>query len=502
VNATDKEHSFMFEAAELGHEVDKDTYNEQEPRLREALLLAQIELKEKAPCQVIVVMAGLDGAGKSETVHQLNEWMDPRLIETRAFDAPTDEERERSPMWRYWRVLPPKGKIGILYGAWYEDPIELRFRREIDDAELDERALSAARLERMLVNEGALVLKFWFHLSKADQRERLKKLSKNELTAWRVTDDEREHLDGYKRYTRGAERMLRQTDIGEAPWIVVEGKDERYRNLTVGRALLDALRARLDSAAPRYEAESPPLRTPVDGLEVLDKLDLTLSLSKEDYERELLEWQGRLNLAMRASRFRKHHSLVAVFEGNDAAGKGGAIRRVIGALDARHYETVAIAAPTEEERAQPYLWRFWRRLPRRGELTIFDRSWYGRVLVERVEGLTPERDWMRAYSEIDEFEAQQIEHGVVLVKFWLAIDQEEQMRRFQERESTPWKRFKITPDDYRNRDKWDAYAAAVNDMVERTSTEIAPWTLVEANDKRYARVKVLRTLATAVESVL
>lgn len=492
----------MFEAAELGHEVDKKTYKHEEPKLREALLLAQVELKEKAPFQVIVVMAGLDGAGKSETVHQLNEWMDPRLIETRAFDAPTDEERERPPMWRYWRALPPKGKIGLLYGAWYEEPIELRFRREIDDDELDARALAAVRLEQMLAHEGALVLKFWFHLSKDDQRERLKTLSKDELTAWRVTDDEREHLKGHKRFTRGAERMLRQTDTADAPWIVVEGKDERYRNLTVGQAVLDALRARLDQGAPAQVIESPPFHTPIDKREVLDKLDLSLSLSEEEYEHALLAWQGRLNLAMRSPRFRKHHALVAVFEGNDAAGKGGAIRRVIGALDARHYETVAIAAPSEEERAQPYLWRFWRRLPRRGELTIYDRSWYGRVLVERVEGLTPERDWMRAYSEIDEFEAQQIVHGVVVVKFWLSIDREEQLRRFEERESTPWKRFKITPDDYRNREKWDAYAAAVNDMVERTSTEIAPWTLVEANDKRYARVKVLRTLATAVESVL
>ncbi|HEY6879829.1 MAG TPA: hypothetical protein VI299_17495, partial [Polyangiales bacterium] len=275
-----------------------------------------------------------------------------------------------------------------------------------------------------------------------------------------------------------------------------------YRNLTVGRQLLEALQQRLKAEVRKPRASSPPLTTPIDGVEVLDKLDLTLSLDKEEYERALLSWQGRLHQALRSPKFRKHHSLVAVFEGNDAAGKGGCIRRVTQALDARQYETVPIAAPTDDERAHPYLWRFWRHLPRRGELTIYDRSWYGRVLVERVEQLVSPDDWMRAYEEIDDFEAQLAEHGIIVVKLWLAVSKDEQLARFQDRASTPWKNFKITPDDWRNREKWDAYAAAVNDMVERTSSEFAPWTLVEANDKRYARIKVLRTLVEAVERVL
>jgi len=492
----------MFEAAELGHTIDKQTYEERLPALREALLAAQVELKKQAPFPVLVVIAGLDAAGKSETVHELLEWLDPRLVQVHSFDAPTEVERERPRLWRYWAALPPKGSIGVLYGAWYDDPIELRFRREIDKAKLDQLAEEAARFERMLVSEGVLVLKFWFHLSEQRQRERLKKLSKDRATRWRVSDDERAHLKGYRRLSHAAERTLRQTHTAESPWLIVEGTDAQYRNLTVGQTLLDALQKRLGGAAPRHVAEAPPLESSIDGVEVLDKLDLSKSLSKTDYEDELLEWQGRLNLAMRQSRFRKHHSLVVVFEGNDAAGKGGAIRRVTSALDARQYQTVPVAAPSEEELAQPYLWRFWRHLPRRGELTIFDRSWYGRVLVERVEGFAREQDWMRAYGEIDDFESQLAAHGVLVVKFWLAIDQETQLSRFQERAATPWKNFKITPDDWRNREKWPAYAAAVNDMVERTSTEIAPWTLVEANDKRYARVKVLKTIASAVERVL
>jgi polyphosphate:AMP phosphotransferase len=492
----------MFEAAELGHTVDKQAYKDQLPALREALLLAQVELQKKASFPVIIVVAGLDGAGKSETVHELLEWMDPRSIETHSFDEPTEEERQRPRMWRYWKALPPNGRMGVLYTAWYEDPIELRFARDIDKAELDQLAEQAVRFEQMLVHEGALVLKFWFHLSEGEQQDRLKKLSKDPATRWRVSDDERAHLKGYRRFTHAAERTLRQTNTAEAPWVIVEGADEHYRNLTVGEALLGALRKRLDDTAPHHAIETPPFETSVDGVEVLDRLDLGKSLSEQEYEDELLEWQGRLNLAMRHGRFRKHHSIVAVFEGNDAAGKGGAIRRVTSALDARQFQIVPVAAPSEEERAQPYLWRFWRHLPKRGELTIFDRSWYGRVLVERVEGFASERDWRRAYGEIDDFESQLVAHGVLVVKFWLSIDQATQLKRFQEREATPWKHFKITPDDWRNREKWGAYAAAVNDMVERTSTEIAPWTLVEANDKRYARVKVLKTLASAIERVL
>ena len=195
----------------------------------------------------------------------------------------------------------------------------------------------------------------------------------------------------------------------------------------------------------------------------------------------------------------RRHALVAVFEGNDAAGKGGAIRRVTEALDPREYRIIPIAAPTDEELAQPYLWRFWRHIPARGQFTIFDRSWYGRVLVERVEGFCSQSDWLRAYGEINDFEESLADHGVVLVKFWLAIDKDTQHARFKEREATPHKRFKITDEDWRNREKWDQYVDAVEDMVDRTSTGLAPWTLVEANDKRFARVKVLRTINDALE---
>ena len=243
------------------------------------------------------------------------------------------------------------------------------------------------------------------------------------------------------------------------------------------------------------------MNTPIGSLNVFDRLDMSRRLAKRKFDAELEKYQGKLNLLTRDQRFR-NMSVIALFEGSDAAGKGGAIRRITGALDARHYRIIPVAAPTEEERAQPYLWRFWRHIPRAGRVTIFDRSWYGRVLVERVEKFCSAADWMRAYSEINDFEEQLVKNNTVLVKFWLAITKEEQLRRFREREKTGFKRFKITEEDWRNRNKWDEYETAVCDMVERTSTGIAPWTLVEANDKNHARIKILKTLCRQIEAAM
>lgn len=295
--------------------------------------------------------------------------------------------------------------------------------------------------------------------------------------------------------------FLRRTSTAGAPWQVVEGLDPAYRSLTVGESLLAALRDRLSRPDPVAPTRGPvPVRS-IDRRNLLDALRLRQPLGREDYAVELERWQGRLARLSRDARLRRH-AVVAVFEGHDAAGKGGAIRRATAALDARQYAVVPVAAPTEEERAQPYLWRFWRHVPRRGRFTLFDRSWYGRVLVERVEGLCAESDWRRAYSEINDFEAELAAHGVVVVKVWLAIGRDEQLVRFRERERVPFKNHKITPEDWRNRRRWSAYADAVCDMVDRTSTDLAPWTLVEADNKLYARVKVLRTLCERIESAI
>ena len=494
----------MFESAELGHKIDKATFDKQAPRLRADLLDAQYDMGELKKYAVIILVNGVNGAGKGETVNLLNAWMDPRHIQTHAFPPPTDEERERPFMWRFWRALPPKGKIGILFGNWYTDPIVNRARKISKAADLDQSIEEINRFEKMLADEGTLILKVWMHLSKPAQKKRLKALEKNKKTRWRVTRTDWDHFDMYDKFRKVSERVLRHTSTGYAPWIVVEGADENYRSLTVAGILLDALRKRQKIEQTRgWKARSAaaPLPQALDSRDLINSLDMSLALSKKRFEKDLEKYQGRLNLLTRDPKFRER-SLIMVFEGSDAAGKGGSIRRITGALDARQYQIIPVAAPTEEERAQPYLWRFWRQVPRIGRITIFDRSWYGRVLVERVEGYCQEADWMRAYAEINDFEDQLVRSGAIVVKFWLTITAEEQLKRFKEREKTRFKRFKITEEDWRNRKKWDEYEHAVCDMIDRSSTEIAPWTLVEANNKYHARIKVLKTLCDRLEDAL
>lgn len=492
----------MFESAELGHSVSKSEYKDAVPQLREQLLDIQFELGDKKPFPVVIIVSGVDGAGKGETVNTLNFWMDPRNIHAHAMSDPTDEELERPAMWRFWRNLPPRGTIGVFFGSWYSFPM----RQHIDGGKsrdyLDSYLDDFLRFERMLADEGALILKFWLHLSKDALKSRLTELEGDKSTKWRVTKKDWDRYERYDDMRPVAEHVLRRTSTGHAPWIVVESSDPKYRNLTVGRTLLKAVKARLEE-----EQKPLPISVPVaaldhaDDINILDALDYTKELSKKDYKQKLEYYQGRLNKLSRSKKFRDH-SVVLVFEGNDAAGKGGAIRRVIGAMDSRFYNIIPVAAPTDEEKVQPYLWRFWRHLPRLGRAAVFDRSWYGRVLVERVEGFCSEADWLRAYGEINDFEEEMSRHGIIVCKFWLSITADEQLKRFKEREATGYKRFKLTDEDWRNRDKWDDYAHAVCDMVERTSTEIAPWTLVEANSKYYARIKVLKTLCKRLEAEL
>ena len=326
-----------------------------------------------------------------------------------------------------------------------------------------------------------------------------------------------EHWRLYDRFVATAERALQRTSTVVAPWTIVEGVDEAYRSLTLATSIRDAIRKALADGrgttgrAPAARASS--VRAPqstmrssrpkaaetaqagkraVSQATILSTLDMSQKVSKKAFATELERHQGRLNLLQRKAQ-ESGISTILVFEGWDAAGKGGAIRRLTGALDARSYQVIPIAAPTDEERAHHYLWRFWRHLSRAGRFTLFDRSWYGRVLVERVEAFATEQEWKRAYSEINEFEEQLVEHGIVLVKFWIHITADEQLRRFREREKAPYKKWKLSDEDWRNRAKWSDYERAVNEMVERTSTRLAPWTLVEGNDKNFARLKVLKT---------
>ena len=505
----------MFETAELGLRLSKDEYAAELPAIRTRLLAAQLALRTtKVP--VIVVIAGADGSGKGDTVNRLLEWLDPRGVETNVFGPRTDEERDRPAAWRFWRTLPARGRIGIYFGSWYTEPILKRTTGKMGGARFEADLARVAFFEKELARDGALFVKCWFHLSREAQKKRLRKAEKDPEGRFKVTRLDWKHFGRHDRFVKVAERAIRTTDAADTPWTIVEAADDRWRDLAVGRALVEALEARLAAVkeaearkaaekaaaarAPKAAKAKRPAKPAAAG-GVLSTIDLGATVSDEEYKKELPRLQERLaKLAWEGHR--KGVSSVAVFEGSDAAGKGGAIRRVTWALDARLYRVIPVAAPTDEERAHHYLWRFWRHVPPGGSFTIYDRSWYGRVLVERVEGFAKEEEWKRAYLEINDFEAQLVESGIALSKLWLHISPEEQLRRFRERETVEWKKHKITDEDWRNREKWADYEVAVDEMVARTSTHDAPWTLVSATDKKAARLTVLRTLCGRLEEAL
>jgi polyphosphate:AMP phosphotransferase len=490
----------MFESAEVGNKVEKRDYNAAVPKVRAALLQTQRDLAQ-SPLSVVIVVGGVEGAGKSETVNLLHEWMDARGIQTHALAAPSDEERERPAMWRFWRLLPPKGRIGIFFGSWYTDPIINRVFHRESAARYDLALERIADFERMLVQENTVVVKLWMHLSKDAQRKRLKSLQADPKQRWRVTKKDWEYFEKYDRFRRVSEHALQRTSTAEAPWLIVEASDPRYRALTVTRLLQEAIQQRLEAIQSTPKQKIVPDRPKPKPVNVLRQLDLTSKVKDSTYDKKLIKYEAELSELSRRLHNEKR-SAILVFEGPDAAGKGGAIRRLTGAMDARLYQVTSVAAPTDEERAHPYLWRFWRHLPRQGRVTIYDRSWYGRVLVERIEGFCAPDAWGRAYSEINAFEEQLTDFGVILVKFWLAISPEEQLRRFKDREATPYKQYKITEEDWRNREKWNSYEAAACDMIEKTSAENSPWVVVPAEDKNTARLTVMKTVCKAIDKGL
>jgi AMP-polyphosphate phosphotransferase len=490
----------MFESAELTHVLDKPTFKEEEPKLRAALLAAQAEAVERKSFPVIMLVAGVDGAGKGRAIQRLYEWLDPHHLRTHAYGEPNEMERARPRMWRYWRDLPPKGEFGIVFGSWYNQPLKDRVLEVIDDDAFEHELEAINRFELMLANEGALILKFWFHLSREQQKRRLKTI-KALPGGGRHVLEEWSNIRRHGRTVTDGQKMARRTSTGHAPWVVIPSGNGHYRDIAMGRTILEALQKRLQVEIGPAIAPAPAVIASPDRKTVLDALDLSRMVSDRAYHKTLSASQNRLAELVDSSSF-QDRALVMVFEGSDAAGKGGTIRRVTAALDPRRFGVHPIGAPTDEERAQPYLWRFWRRIPPLGRIAAFDRSWYGRVLVERVEELCDEAEWLRAYNEINDFERQLAASGVVVVKFWLAISPEEQLRRFKEREATAFKQYKITPDDWRNRQKWEQYKYAVGDMIDRTSTQSAPWTLIESEDKHFARLKVLRTICDRVEAAL
>ena len=500
----------MFESARLAHKLDKTQFKAIEPDLRERLLNAQFQLIDQKRRSLLVLIHGPDGSGKGAVLNRLYSWLDAHKLRTLTFDDVSRAATSHPPLWNYWRQLPVFSEIAVVLGSWYHAPIFDRASGASGKAEFATALQGIRRLEAMLHAEGVDVLKLWLYIDPDEAHKRLKALEKGEdrrpvVREWAGIRTGKDRL----RVAAIAEDLIRITSTEAAPWHVVPATDANYRDAMVGNLLRDRLAAM--TAPPA--ADAPAASTPADAdnptrvptalpvFSILSTLDYTRSLDSDDYDTQLAREQTRITKLTASKAFQSSGMMIA-FEGSDAAGKSSTIMRLRQALDPRRFRVYPIAAPTDEERARPYLWRFWRHVPERGRTAIFDRSWYGRVLVERVEGFAAPPDWARAYGEINDFEAQITDAGYVLLKVWLAITQEEQARRFEAREVTPYKRFKLTPEDWRNREKWPLYEAAVTEMVDRTSTRAAPWILVEAEDKRYARVQVARAVADPLEAGL
>jgi len=488
----------MFDTAELGQRVDDADFRQRQETLRRRLLPLQYRCLELARFPVIIDFAGVDGAGKGTTINMLNTWMDPRWMRTIGYQAPTEVERGRPRFWRFWRDLPPKGRIGLYLSGRYSEPLLQHVMGDDDETTFDQRLAEIIRFEKALADDGALIIKFWMHLNRAAQKARLSELEKDPLQSYKVsTEDWRLH-ERYEDFIAAAKTIVSLTHRADTPWRIIDGTDANHRHLQVGEFIADELQRHLalyasgeSSAATDRRGEEPAVASPP--ATVFDRLDLSRAARSNSYAKKLQKRQAKLGeLGRRA--FASGQSTVLVFEGPDASGKGGAIRRTVWSLDARACRVHQFAAPTEEERAQHYLWRFWRRLPPAGHMAIFDRSWYGRVLVERAEGLASKDEWRRAYNEINDFEKQIVDHGTLLLKFWLHIDNDEQYARFKSREASPYKQWKLTDDDWRNRELWSTYLQLGHDVFQFTDTHVAPWIPVEANDKMYARLKVLKAV--------
>lgn len=490
----------MFDDAESDPKLSDDEASRIILALRTRLLHAQYEHLRKQDRALLILVGGIDGAGKGDTINLLNEWMDPRHVRTIAFSPATKADRLYPPTYRFWQALPAKGQIGIVFGSGYAPLIAEAAKKRPDVRRLEEMVLTARRYEADLVANGVQVIKLWFHLSRDAQASRTRKLLENPSTAWKVSPMDTKVHKRFKRLRDAGQRIIEATDAAHSPWVIIPAADENMRNVRTGQAVLEALKRQSIRVPSLHDpAELPKLRKIVNPL---NDIDYSVVMPKQEYDEQMLAWQNRLARAVRDSSFLKHHALVLAFEGQDAAGKGSTIRRITRALDARQYKVMPISAPRQFELNRPHLWRFWRDVPARGRIAIFDRSWYGRVLVERVEKLTPQAAWRRGYTEINAFEQQLSRHGVIVLKFWLAITEQEQLARFKEREKSSFKQFKITDEDWRNRAKWKDYHNAAGDMLTYTQTDHAPWHVISSNDKRHARIQVIKHITMALESAI
>ncbi len=493
----------MLEKIDLNRKLPKSEYKSLIGELERRIGKLQRDAR-KLKIPVVVVFEGWDAAGKGTLINNLILALDPRGFKVYPTNAPTQEERLRPWLWRFWIRTPARGRLAIFDRSWYGKVLVERVDEIVPKEEWTQAYSDINSFERHLSDDQIVLVKFLLHIDKKEQKKRFEKLLANKSTAWKVTSDDKRHHRQYNLYYRAFEEMLERTGTEWAPWTVIEAHDKKFATIKMLTTLIDALERRIAGSNSQgkeghHDAPVKESAGPLDlSTSILNSVDLSENLPRDRYSSASKKLGKRL-LELEHEVFLKRVPVIIVYEGWDAAGKGGNIRRLVQGMDPRGYEVVPFAAPTQEEKDHHYMWRFWRVLPKAGHITVFDRSWYGRVLVERVEGFCSEEQWSRAYREINETEQQWCDFGAVVIKFWLQIDQAEQLRRFEARQRTPHKQWKITDEDWRNREKWEDYSAAVEEMLLKTSTTYAPWTIVEANDKPFARIKAMKTVVQALQ---
>ncbi len=493
-----------LEELDLSCKLTAEAWDELSDQLKKRLgVLQQRARTLKIP--TILIFEGWGASGKGEMISRLIANLDPRGYAVYSITAPSEDERRYPWLRRFWQKLPLYGDMAIFDRSWYREVSLAREEEELSHQELENRFREIEDFEQQLVDDGYLLLKFFLHISKKEQKERFAHLEEKKATRWRVTGRDWEHHRHYGRYLKLFDDMIDRTNPVTAPWTLVEATDRRYAMKKVFTRVIEAWEQAIAQREQPASTTFPGIRTspdiPLEPSPRLAEIDLSPTLEEGPYRKELERCQKRLE-ELHGLLYRKRIPMILAYEGWDAAGKGGNIKRLARALDARGYQVVPISAPTPPEKNRHYLWRFWQVLPRDGHIAIFDRTWYGRVMVEHIEGFCTEEQWARAYDEINRFEGVLSRWGAIILKFWLQIDQDEQLRRFQDRQNTPEKRYKITDEDWRNREKWPAYEKAVDEMLARTNTSYAPWIVVESNDKRYARIKTLHEVIQAIEQRL
>lgn len=480
---------------------EKPGDEEIEVRLKaaKAKLGAQQMLIKEHKLPVVALFEGWGAAGKGSVLGKVILNIDPRFFKVFPMDIPTEEEKRKPFLYRYFVKIPEAGKFCFLESGWMDEITRECLYGRWKEKEYKKRIDSVKRFERQLTDNGYLVMKFFFHISQKEQQKRLHGLQEDENTSWRVSDADLWQNQHYDKCLKVYSQYLDDTNVSTSPWYIVDAKSKKWAQLQV----LETLVSGIDTALKNRSIAVPLLQNvfPMEKMPKLSEISLDKALTQEEYKKELGVLQDRLR-ELHNELYRKKIPVVIAYEGWDAAGKGGNIKRITGALDPRGYEVHPIASPEPHEKARHYLWRFWNRLPKTGHVAIFDRTWYGRVMVERLEGFCSENDWQRAYNEINEFEKELSDWGAVILKFWVQIDKDVQLKRFTDRQNTPEKQWKITEEDWRNREKWDYYEVAINEMMKKTSTAYAPWHVLESNDKKYARIKALRIVIEEIEKAL